>query len=257
MNTNKKLIIGNWKMNPATKAEALREFRKIKTFANKLQNVQTVILAPSVFLGVLSEKVTGNHCVLGAQNMFYEELGSFSGEISASQIKSLGVHYVLLGHSERRALGETSADVSKKIAVAIKYAMTPIVCIGEEIRGRKGEHYKTVRDQVVASFQGIPASALPRIVIAYEPVWAISSHKGAEVATPEDAEEMIIFIQKVLAEHYKLKKLPKITFIYGGSSNSENAESLLAKDVIGGLLPGRASLDPEEFIKMLKIANES
>jgi len=102
----------------------------------------------------------------------------------------------------------------------------------------------------------VPASALPRIVIAYEPVWAISSHKNAEVATPDDAEEMIIFVHKVLAEHYKLKKSPKMTFIYGGSSNSENAEELLKKDVIDGLLPGRASLDPGEFIKMIKIANK-
>ncbi len=243
-------------MNPGTKEEAVKNFKKIKTAAGKMQNVQTVVAVPSVYLGLLSKEVLGHRCVLGGQDVFYEESGSFTGEVSAPQLKSLGVNYVLLGHSERRALGETSEDVSRKLKMAMKYAMTPIVCIGELVRGRKGEHYNYVRDQVVKSFEGVPASALPRIVIAYEPVWAISSHKNAEVATPDDAEEMIIFVHKVLAEHYKLKKSPKMTFIYGGSSNSENAEELLKKDVIDGLLPGRASLDPGEFIKMIKIANK-
>lgn len=242
-------------MNPDNKAEAVREFKKIKTAAGKMQNVQTVVAAPFPYLGLLSKEVSGHRCVLGAQDMFWEEEGSFTGEVSAKQLKSLGINYVLLGHSERRALGETDEMVSKKLRMAIKYAMTPVVCIGEKSRGRKGEHYKEVRDQVIGSFAGIPSSALPRIVVAYEPIWAISSNKNAEVATPDDAEEMIIFIHKVLAEHYKLKKSPKMTFIYGGSSNSGNAEDLLRKEVIDGLLPGRASLDPREFIKMLKIAN--
>ncbi|MFT5359751.1 MAG: triosephosphate isomerase [Candidatus Paceibacteria bacterium] len=254
---NKKLIIGNWKMNPETKSEASREFKKIKTAAGKIQNVQTVVATPFVYLGLLSKDVSGHRCVLGAQDMFWEESGSFTGEVSAPQLKSLGVSYVLLGHSEMRALGETDQNVAKKLRTAIKYSMNPVVCVGELTRGRGGEHYKYVRDQVIGSLDGIPAAALPRIVIAYEPVWAISSHKDAQVATPEDAEEMIIFIQKVLSEHYKLKRTPKMTFIYGGSSNSTNAEALLAKDVISGLLPGRASLDSQEFIKMLKIANES
>ena len=242
-------------MNPDSKSEAVREFKKIKTAAGKMQNVQTVIAAPFVYLGLLSKNVSGHRCVLGAQDMFYEESGSYTGEVSASQLKSLGVNYVLLGHSERRALGETDKEVSQKLRVAIKHAMNPVLCIGELVRDRKGGHYKYVRDQVVGSLEGIPASALPRIVIAYEPVWAISSSKNAQVATPEDAEEMIIFIQKVLSEHYKLKRTPKMTFVYGGSSNSTNAEALLSKSVIGGLLPGRASLDSIEFIKMLKIAN--
>lgn len=243
-------------MNPDTKEEALRNFKKIKTVAGKMENVQTVVAMPSLYVGSLAKNQAGHRCVIGAQNISTEERGSFTGEVSASQVKSFGVNYVLVGHSERRAMGETNREVSQKIRLAIKYAMIPVVCIGEMSRGRKGEHYKFVRDQVVESFEGIPSAALPRIVIAYEPVWAISSNKGAEVATPDDAEEMIIFIQKVLAEHYKLKKTPKMTFLYGGSSNSLNASDLLKKEVIGGLLPGKASLDPEEFIKMLKIANK-
>lgn len=257
MKEKKKLIIGNWKMNPDNKVDALRNFKKIKTAAGKMQNVQTVVAAPFVYSGLLSKEVSGHRCVLAAQDMFWEEKGSFTGEISPKQLKDLGVDYVLLGHSERRALGETDEEVSKKVKIAMKYAMTPVVCIGEIARDSSGGHYKQVKDQVIGSLEGIPKSALPRIVIAYEPVWAISSNKNAEVATPDDAEEMIIFIQKAISEHYKLKRAPSITFIYGGSSNSENAEDLLAKDVISGLLPGRASLDPKEFIKMLKIANKS
>jgi triosephosphate isomerase len=252
---DKKLIIGNWKMNPDNKAEALREFKKIKTAAGKMQNVQTVVAVPFPYLGLLSKEVSGHRCVLAAQDMFWESIGSFTGEVSPAQLKDLGVNYVLLGHSERRALGETDENVSKKLQIAMKYAMTPVVCIGEVARDRNNGHYQFVRDQVINSLAGLPKSALPRIVIAYEPVWAISSNKNAEPATAEDAEEMIIFIQKVIAEHFKLKKVPKMTFIYGGSSNSENAEELLSKEVIDGLLPGRASLDPKEFIAMLKIAN--
>jgi triosephosphate isomerase len=253
----KKLIIGNWKMNPDNKADALRNFKKIKTAAGKMQHVQTVIAAPFVYSGILSKEISGHRCVLGGQDMFWEEAGSYTGEVSASQLKDLGINYVLLGHSERRALGETNEEISKKVKIAMKYAMTPVVCIGEIARDHSGGHYQFVKEQVIGSLDGIPKSALPRIVIAYEPVWAISSNKNAEVATPDDAEEMIIFIKKVISEHYKLKKAPSITFIYGGSSNSANAEDLLAKDVISGLLPGRASLDPKEFIKMLEIANKS
>lgn len=254
---DKKLIIGNWKMNPSNKAEALREFKKIKTAVGKMQHVQTVILPAQPYLGLLAKEVSGHRCVIGAQNMFYEEVGSFTGETAASQLKDMGIEYVLVGHSERRALGETNEDVAQKLQMAMKYAMRPVVCIGESARDRSGGHYQAVRDQVVGSLAGLPKSALSRVIIAYEPLWAISSNKNAEPASPEDAEEMIIFIQKVISEHFKLKSAPKMTFIYGGSSNSENAADFLVKEVIDGLLPGRASLDPREFIKMLKIANES
>lgn len=252
---NKKLlIIANWKMNPDTEAEAKKLFSGIKKKVRGSSSM-VVVCPPFPFLSSTSKANTGDGIFLGAQNMAEEERGSYTGEVSVSQLRDMGCRFVILGHSERRALGETSAIVAKKIGVALKHSITPVVCVGERGRGDNEGHLAFVRDQVEQSLLGIPLPALPSVVIAYEPLWAIGKDAQRE-ATPEEIEEMIIFIKKVIAKKYDTGKTPDMRFVYGGSVSPENTESFLSIPVVDGLLVGRASLDASQFGKIVHSAEK-
>lgn len=251
-----KIIIANWKMNPKTPREAL-------DLARAFDEPNIVIAPPFTFLEEI--KAVLKRASLGAQDLFFEESGAFTGEVSASQLASLGVSYVIVGHSERRRLGDTNEIVAKKALAALRNGLIPIICIGETRAERiSGKSKEAVSRQLIGAlsavghesshrWRGSPRAAVisHKLLIAYEPVWAISTEPGAEPDTPENAVQMIRFIKTLVSSSYSLVS----SFIYGGSVNSKNAESFLKEKEIEGALVGGASLKKEEFRRIIDIAN--
>ncbi|HET8574971.1 MAG TPA: triose-phosphate isomerase [Candidatus Paceibacterota bacterium] len=252
--TKKKLIVGNWKMNPETAAEARTTFTKIKTKAAKLKNADTVICPPSLFLGDLRKLVTGKRCVLGAQNCHAAVSGAHTGEISAVQIASMKVPYVILGHSERRAAGEGDEDISQKIKAAMASGLKVILCVGEEKRDRDGKYLRTVEMQLLNDLSKIAKTDLSQLVIAYEPIWAIGKN-ALRPATPGDVFEMKIFVKRVLTDKFGKENADQTMFLYGGSVDDKNTEEFLGDGQADGLLVGRASLSAEIFGKIMEIGD--
>jgi triosephosphate isomerase len=255
--SSRKLIIANWKMNPSSSRDACALAEKTDAAAGEHENVQVVIAPPVPFLLLIAPHLA--YATLGAQNVSWERQGAFTGEVSAAMLKNSKVEYVIVGHSERRALGETDAMVNKKVLAALKAGLKAILCVGEpwEVR-KKGlpAAKQFVRRQLVSDLRGIHSSHLKPITynlcIAYEPVWAISggdpNHKADN---PENAIEMILHIKKIL---FSIFHFLDSRVLYGGSVNAKNAEGFLREPEIGGALVGGASLKSDEFAKILKAA---
>jgi triosephosphate isomerase len=246
----KKLIVANWKMNPQSLLEAKKLFLSIKNGIKKntalLKKTEIIICPPFVYLEPLSKllkpKTYNLKPKLGAQDLFWEKMGAFTGEISPMMLKNLGVEYVIVGHSERRhILKETDEMIAKKLEAAIKNKLKPILCIGETEKERKsGKTFKSLKNQLNSAIQNLKPTTynLKPIIIAYEPVWAIGTGNPCK---PEDAKEVLIF----------LKKLTQSSILYGGSVNSQNAKDYIEVG-FDGLLVGGASLNKKEFIKIIK-----
>lgn len=249
----KKLIVGNWKMHPATIKEAKTKFTQIKKLASPLRNVQTVICAPTVFISDLQKIVTGHRCVVGAQNTWFENKGAFTGEISPNMLTSVGVKYVIVGHSERHALGETDEMINKKVVASVKEGLTTILCVGEKERDPDGSYMKLISNQLKQSLHGVQKKSLDKLVIAYEPIWAIGKH-AIRAASTDDALEVVILIKKTFVDLYG-KSGASVPVLYGGSVNVKNAWEFLIKSQVDGLLIGRASFDPKVFGEILKVAD--
>lgn len=257
MHMRKKLIVGNWKMNPRTVALARSNFLAIKKGAKECKNVTAAIAAPFVFLPELSKSASAG-LALGAQNVSAEKEGAFTGEVSAAMLSGMKVSYVIIGHSERRSLGETNEFINKKIKIALASGLTPIICVGEKERTEAHDmwYLSVVKTQLEECLAGLPKAAVGKIVIAYEPVWALSSTANRRDATPDDCVEMHIYIKKVLSDMFGAGAGMNATILYGGSVDEKNALGFLTAGHADGLLPGRASLTPKTFISILKIANE-
>jgi triosephosphate isomerase len=249
----KKIIIGNWKMYPVSVKDAQEKFKGIKKVASTLRNVQTVICPPFVYASDLRKLVTGHRCVVGAQNAWTENEGAYTGEVSPAMVASLKLTYVILGHSERRALGETDELVNKKVTGAIKAGLTVVLCVGESERDPDGEYLKYISSQIKIALKGVTKKDLARIIVAYEPIWAIGKH-ALRAASTDDALEVSILIKKTLAELYA-KEGSTVAILYGGSVDAKNAWEFLMKSHVDGLLVGRASLDPKVFGEILKSAD--
>jgi len=252
---NKKLIIANWKMAPATFAEAKKIFSAIKKTAGAKKNVQTVVCPPFVYTRELANMVSGHRCVVGTQDLFWEKSGSYTGEISADMLKDAKAKYVIIGHSERRALGETNDVVGKKVSAALRAGFRTVLCIGEPERDEHGGYIKFLIEELHAALGSVNRPMLSSLVIAYEPIWAIGK-KGSEAAGPEDVLEISILIKKVLADMFDKNNVMDIPILYGGSVDHTNAQMFFDSGGVQGLLVGRASRDPKKFEKILKIANE-
>ncbi len=250
----KKLIIGNWKMYPASVKEAREKFVAIKKVAATLRNVQTVICPPFVYVSDLQKLVTGNRVVVGAQNAWVENEGAYTGEVSPAMLDSLKVSYVILGHSERRTLGETDELVYQKVLAALKTGLTVVLCVGERERDADGKYLNHISEQIKTALKGVQKKNLAGIVIAYEPIWAIGKH-ALRAASPDDALEVSILIKRTLADLYG-KDAGIVPILYGGSVDSKNAWEFLVKSHVDGLLVGRASLDPKVFGEILKSADK-
>ena len=254
MQKTKKIIIANWKMNPEKSPEAKKIFLSIKKTINKLLNVQIIVCPPYVFLNELMVLCSGR-IVVGAQNVFSKNKGSFTGMISPNMLSKNGIKYVILGHSERRFLGENDEIVNKKVKIALKSGLKVILCIGEKERDKDVKYFNFLKNQILGSLDGVSKKYLKNILIAYEPLWAISTNKGKAI-NPANLYEMVIFIKKVLSDKYGVDiKFPKI--VYGGSVNPKNTKQFLEEGGIDGLLIGRDSLNIDKFIEILKITNKS
>jgi len=240
-----KIIAGNWKMNPQTLEEVRKLFFKIKKgikkYSNILQNVRIIICPPFVYLPLLLNWSRKLKISFGAQNVFWEEKGAFTGEISPKMLKDLKVEYVILGHSERRRyFGETDENVNKKLKSVFKFKLKPILCIGETKRERKeGKTFRVLKREISLAVRGIKILERSKIIVAYEPIWAIGTGNPCD---PETAKKVLIFLRKILKKN---------KILYGGSVNSENARDYINVG-FDGLLIGGASLRPKEFIQIIR-----
>ena len=243
----KKIIAGNWKMNPAAFADAMQLVVDLK---NLIKNpyCDVVFCVPAPYLAPVAESLKGTGIDLGAQNMFYENSGAYTGETSARMIKDMGAKYVIIGHSERRAyFGETDEIVNKKVLKAIESGLIPIICVGETLEQRdQGITVDLVRMQTKIALNGVPGDKAD-IVIAYEPVWAIGTGR---TATSDQAEEVCKAIRRVLSEIYCEGMANETRVQYGGSVNEKNAAELFSMPNIDGGLVGGASLK-KEFEKIV------
>lgn len=235
-----------------TKDDALAFIYAVNLEVPDKEVVESVICAPAIFLRDLVKR-EGENLRIGAQNMHYAEEGAYTGEISSAMLKSYGVDYVVIGHSERRAyFNETDETVNMKIMTAVKDNITPIVCVGESLDTREaGTTDIFVKKQVEKAYLNVSAYDAKKTVIAYEPIWAIGTGR---TATPEQANETIVGIRKVVEELYGPEVANCIRILYGGSVNAKNVDSLLAMSDIDGALVGGASLDPNSFLTLVRAA---
>ncbi|MCX6751153.1 MAG: triose-phosphate isomerase [Candidatus Nomurabacteria bacterium] len=247
---SKNIIVGNWKMNPLSLKEAEKLFADVVKSISDIKKTEIVICAPFVYLEKL--KKISKKISLGAQDVFWGEVGAFTGEISAEMLYDIGARYVIVGHSERRAMGENNNDVNKKIKSALSAGLRPILCVGEGMRDENHEYLNFVKIQIEECLNGVSKDSISKIVIAYEPVWAIGK-EAPHPATPEEFREMNIFIKKILSDKFGVKEISKVRIIYGGSVDDKNAEGFIKDGKANGFLPGRASLSPEKFSKIVKI----
>lgn len=218
--------------------------------AYKGTDVKTAICAPYVYLSLLKNLFSGTNIKVGAQNAFYEEEGAFTGEVSVKMLEDVGVDYCIVGHSERRQyFGETDETVNKKLKRLLEGSITPILCVGENLEQReKEEQYLVVRDQLVGAFAKIAAEDAEKVVIAYEPVWAIGTGK---TATPQQAEDMCEFIRNAMEALYGEKTADEIVIQYGGSVKPANATEIMNMPNIDGALVGGASLNASDFMEII------
>ena len=244
----KSLIVGNWKLNPGSVAEA-KELTKAVIKKTKSYGDPTIVVAPPFLYIPEVKKTLGKSAVLlGAQDAHFEERGACTGEVGPAMLAEFGVTYVIVGHSERRALGETDAQVNKKIHTILKRRQVPIVCVGERERDKQGNFFNGIENQLRSLATGLTAAQLQKVVIAYEPIWAIGT--GA-TATAEDVKEMQLFIMSILTKLYDRKVAGKIKLLYGGSVKPGNAKELHDNGGMNGFLVGGASLNAEEFAAII------
>ena len=244
------IVAGNWKMNKTTK-EAAQFFAEFKPLVADVKKAEIVIGAPFTALETATRETAGTNIKIAAENMNANDSGAYTGEISPSMLKDLGVEYVILGHSERREYyGECDKIVNEKVKAALKHGLKPILCVGEKLEEREnGTTEAVVKEQTIGGLKDISAEDMANVVIAYEPVWAIGTGK---TATPEQAQEVHAFIRNLLTELFGTQIAENVTIQYGGSMNDANAAELIAqKDIDGGLVGG-ASLIPEKFTIIVK-----
>lgn len=240
------VIAGNWKMN-LDRREALTLAEAIARRAGQRSHVDLVICPPSVYLDAVGRALSGSSVGLGAQNMYHEAAGAFTGEISPAMLVDLGCRYVILGHSERRhILGETDGQINRKVVAALAAGLTPLLCVGELLEEREaGQTAAVIRRQFDGSLAALSPEQMERVIVAYEPVWAIGTGK---VATPQQAQEVHLDLRKLIASRYNDGLAQTVRILYGGSVKAANAAELLSQPDVDGALVGGASLNADEFL---------
>lgn len=240
----KPVIVGNWKMNmTVSEAEVLLDELKALDLD---ENVEAGVCTPAIDLLVAKEKLADTNVGFGAQNMYYEESGAFTGEISPTMLTDIGAKYVILGHSERREyFKECDCLINKKVKAALEHDLIPILCCGETLEEREAnEHEQKVKDQLEKDLKDVSAEDIEKVIIAYEPIWAIGTGK---TASSDDADSMCGYIRSLIADKYGEDKASNIRIQYGGSVKPANVKELMAKENIDGALVGGASLKAEDF----------
>jgi len=254
----KSLIVANWKSNPDSASRAAILARAIEQGIHSYKNVEVVIAPPFPFL--ISVQSVIKNARLGAQDAFWGRTGPYTGEVSWLQLKSMKIRHVIVGHSERRMhVQETSDFVQKKVAALLDNDMFPILCIGEAERQMEGEAgdgaFAVVADAIRKILNGISKSRLKNLVIAHEPVWAISTTPGARPDTPDNAFRAMLYIRRILVEMFGRAAAEQVRIIYGGSVTSANATGFFSEGHMAGALVGGASLNPKEFVKIVQTAS--
>ncbi|MDR2811587.1 MAG: triose-phosphate isomerase [Endomicrobium sp.] len=245
----KPLMAGNWKMNK-TVAESVSVVKVLKSSIADVTDVEVLICPTFTALYAVNNEAEGSNINVGAQNLFWETKGAFTGEISPSMLKDTGCSYVLIGHSERRQyFNETDETVNKKTKAALVAGLIPVICIGETLKEREqGVTFKVIKKQIKEGLAGLTPQQAASIVVAYEPVWAIGTGKNA---TPDQSQEVHAFTRKVYSQMYG-DASQKIRILYGGSVNPTNVSALMKQTDIDGGLVGGASLEAESFTKLVK-----
>ncbi|MCK4885801.1 MAG: triose-phosphate isomerase [Planctomycetes bacterium] len=250
----KAFIAGNWKMNTdASGGAALAKGIAEATDGIAGESVDVAFFPPFVYLQSVVSAVSSSSIGIGGQDIYFEEKGAFTGEISAAMLKDVGCVYALCGHSERRhVIGESDELVNKKVLASISGGLMPILCVGELIEERKAEKTEEVVErQVRAGLKDVSAEKMAAVTVAYEPVWAIGT---GLTATPDQAQEVHAFIRNLLADMYDAKLAEEVRIQYGGSAKADNAAELMGQKDIDGLLVGGASLKVEDFAAIIKAA---
>lgn len=245
----KPIIAGNWKMNK-TLTEAISLARELKGKVGGVEDVDVVICPPFIALDAVSKLIAGTSIMLGGQNMYKEEKGAYTGEISPAMLKSVGCDFVIIGHSERREyFQETDALINEKIKLALQNQLSPILCVGEKLEEREsGRTKEVVEREIREGLKGLDRGDLDRVIIAYEPIWAIGTGR---TATPEEADRIHKYIRTILAEIYDEELARTIRIQYGGSVNPSNIDVLMSRPNIDGALVGGASLNADSFARIV------
>ncbi len=252
MDQRKKFVAGNWKMN-TTAATAKRLASDIVAGLGAEDRVAVAVCPPFPYLSLVAEIVRGSKIALGAQNAYSEEKGAFTGEVSPTMLRDVGCHLVILGHSERRRkLGESNAFVNRKVHVALGVGLQVILCVGESEEERQANQTEAVlHEQLSGSLAGIPGESLSRLVLAYEPVWAIGTGQNA---TPDQAQQAHSYIRGQIRERFGEECARAFPIQYGGSVTPDNAASLMHAPDVDGALVGGASLNAEQFVAIVRAA---
>ena len=248
------LIAGNWKMNKtATEAAAL--VTEIKRDVFDVDNVDILVCPPFTALAVVGDVIRDSNVSLGAQNMYFEDKGAYTGEVSTTMLKDCGCTHVIIGHSERRTIfNESDETINKKVKKALEADLIPVLCIGEKLKEREANKtFEVITNQLEGDLADIDSDNMKKIIVAYEPVWAIGTGK---TATSEQAQEAHAFIRNLIKEKYDSSVADGIIILYGGSMKPANVEELISQpDVDGGLIGG-ASLEAASFVELVKKSNK-
>jgi len=249
----KNLVVANWKMTPNTTKEVESYFNGFKKSAPKVKNTEIIFCPPFIYLNSLPKL---SQIKIGAQDLFWENPkrgGSYTGEVSADMLKNSGVKYVIVGHSEKREyLNVTNEITNKKIKIALKAGLKVIFCVGEKERDKEGKYLKFIKQEIIEGLKGVSRRDLKNLVIAYEPIWAISSNKNSRADTPKEFLEASIYIRKVLFLKFGKKLAHEMPILYGGSVSFKNARMFLEEGGANGILIGRASWRASSFVKLLE-----
>ncbi len=252
MAKEKKFIVANWKMNPLDADSAAKLFNAVKERAILAKRTHTIIAPPFIFLPVVTKLYTGKKISFAAQDCFWEEKGAFTGQVSPTMIKGMSADYCIIGHSERRALGETNSDVNRKVLAALRNGLAVILCVGEDVRDEHGEYLQFLETELRDAFANVQKKMLTHVIIAYEPIWAIGKSASGSMA-PRDVHEMTIFVRKMLLDIFKTEAAREVPVLYGGSVAPENTVAIVEGGNVNGLLVGGQSLIPTSFCSIIDI----
>lgn len=248
-----KLIVANWKMAP----NSIKEAKKILTTLNKtkIQNKKTsvVLCPPTIYAQEIIKNYRGKKFKFGLQNVSHTNDEAQTGEVSTKMAKSIGAEYVVLGHAERRALGEDSFLIAKKLNHVIAEGLKPLLCVGEIVRDSDGEYLKFLEQQIIESLTNFKKNNLSKLTLVYEPVWAMGS--GHKAMNTHEIQQMTIFLKKILVSLYGRGQSLEVPILYGGSVDDDNAPEIIIEGGVDGLLIGRASLNPHTFANIIKNIN--
>ena len=247
-----KIIVANWKMNPASVDRAREIVIEINKKSKNFGDINLVVCPPFVYLNEISKIISSSkNIILGAQDVFVGQGVSHTGEVGISLLRAIGVKYVLVGHSERREILDSDDVVREKTRESLKAGLKVILCVGEKDRNEHGDHYREVARQLENAITKLPKKLIKNLTIAYEPIWAIGKPES-EAIKPEQLQEMTIFLKRVLSDSLGAKEMSKVKILYGGSITKNNFKEIMEKGNVDGLLIGRESLKVSNFLDLIR-----